>query len=275
MYIYEVKNVGLVGLFLFSDQLETEVYEDVRLLRKDLNPSLIKIEDGQIRIIRELKCGEYEGEFQDKETGRKYMKLSVDGIHRTVYFDQFYSFPYTEVLRLYSEGKKVCNDLLLSCFLKQTEKIAAIVPLRMRDFLVAGMFSTTSDNFQNVLCVPVEDEQYKKESWYYKMTFSPAQEQMKLFAASMTTYTDDICSLINQGNIKLVDKSEYVAKLNEAMQQTLEKLNKKNIFKQKVKGCKKVDLPAIAFNGITGYSAVQANLLDEEIACIVTDEFVA
>lgn len=274
MYIYQVENIGLVGLFLFDDQLKTEIYNHPNMLRTDLRPSLVKIEDGQIRIIRELKQKEYKGEFQNKETGRKYMTLNVGGVQATVYFDTFYSFPYEEILRLYSEGKSVSEDLLLSAFLKQTDKVAAIVPLHKRDTLICGFASTCSEECINVLCIPEEDR-FKKDSWHYKMTFAPAQEQQRLFAASMTTYTSDIHSLINEGVIKLVNKTEYIEKIDTAMQEIVENLKKKSLFKKKVKNCKTVSLPCVSFGGVSGCQAIQATVLDEQIACILTEKFVS
>ncbi len=275
MYIYEVAQIGLVGLFLFDDQFSTRI-DPPHMLRKDLQPSLISIDDGQIHIVRRLKPSEYEGEFQNQESGRKYMKLHVDGIHRKVHFDEFYSFPYEEIVRLLSEGKKVCDDLLLSCFMKQTDKVAAIVPLMARDSVIGGFVSLCSpDNTKNVLCVPVDTEQYPKDHWYYKMTFAPIQEQMKMFAASMSTYTSDICSMINDGRIRLVNKQEYSDKLNQAAGEMLKQLQKKRLFKKKVKGAKMLQLPAYYTDGICGITAVQATLLEEEIACIITGDSVA
>ena len=275
MYLFKVANIGLVGLFLFDDQLETQ-RELPSMLRKDLHPSLVRIEDGQIRHIRDLKFNEWEGEYQDQQTGRKYMWLSVNGHRKQVFFDTFYSFPYEDIVRLLSEGKKVHRDLMLSCFLKQTDKVAAIIPLMERDAVIGGFLSTCNpDNQKNVLCIPTETESYPKASWHYKMTFAPIQEQMKMFAASMTTYTDDICSMINSGTIQLVDKKAISERLNQAAEETLKKVQKRSIFKKKVKNTKMLQLPALYTNGICGITALQATLLDEEISCIITGDNVA
>ena len=178
-------------------------------------------------------------------------------------------------------GKEVCDDLLLACFKKHTDEIAAIVELISRDILLTGCMSLCSaDNTRNVLCVPKSTKQYPKENWSNKMTFAPIQEAMSLFAASLTTYTDDICSMINRRIIKLVNKQEYIDKLNEAGKkawiQAIKKANKKSIFKKKKdSNMNIIRVPSICGNTLSSVSAVQVELLDERISCLVSDTKIA
>lgn len=275
MYLFNVSGIGMVEVFLFEDQFETEI-EKPDMLQRDLKPSLVKIENGKICFIRNLKKTEYDGEFQNQNSGRKFMKLSVNGVNKDVYFDTFYSMPYQEIINLLNQGKKVSRDLLLSCFMKYTEDVAAIIKLMSRDTIMfGGMSMCNPDKTKNILCVPKSTEQYPKENWHYKMTFAPIQESMSVFVANMTTYTDDICSMINSGHIKLVNKQEYIDKLNEAGQEIWKKASKRTFFTKKMKGVNVVQIPMLYENGFRKIAALQADLLDEGISCLISDTKIA
>lgn len=227
-YLYEVEGLGFVGIFLFSDQFETA---KCTRLRKDIEPYIIEIKNGQIYDIGLMNKDSFRGEYQDKVTGEHYMTLKVNNEIKRVYFKDFYSFPYEDAVKLLSEGKQISTELLFSTFMGQADKVAAIVPLSVKSFVnVPNM-----GDFNNVLCVPTESDRYKKKDWYHKMQLSPIDARLNSIYAEEETYTSDILSLINSGTIKLVDKTEYVNKMKEEAGNILKSLSKSVINRLKNK----------------------------------------
>lgn len=136
-----------------------------------------------------------------------------------IHLNNFCYTPYEELLAKVNEGIEkedrwlVSDNAMLETCMRQPEKFGIVTEVTPYDVVTPIGIRFKSDRYWcEVLMQPVEDGQYKKKDWHYKMTLSPVMEQLREIFGTETTYTQDIFSGARCGkHWRLVDKEAWLA----------------------------------------------------------------
>lgn len=215
IFLYDMKEIGFVGVKLFEKE---EKKMNVSNMIQDLKPFLANIKEGMIEKVRDLVSVEYRF---DNES----MVVSINGKEEKICLEDFYSFPYEELCRLSSEGKPIDQSLMVSCFLKQNEKVMAIMDVYTKGY--------TQD------CIPGKPEKIKsfcilrdhdtpKNNWNRTIYLIPYRKETSWLFWNLNNHTESICNSFNNGEIHFVNKDEYLQKIEIAKQSFKELDNKED-----------------------------------------------
>lgn len=259
---YNIKDLGLITCYVFQDMLTCQ---PKNRLRKNLSVDLVNF-DGTHFTRSKLSKKIYKGEFQDKTTGKHYMTVKVNDEIIKVFFEDFFYYSYETILEMLKNKVQLPKELILSTFLKETNKVAAIIKSQTYSTITTFGFATLGHDTVNVLCIPKETECYKKEDWHYKMSFVPYDENASYLCSGITTYTQTIIDLILDGKIKLVDKKSYINNWIKEADDYIKKYNKK--FFKKSMNLRKIVIPIATTSGIHNLEAFVTELLEDNILTI-------
>ena len=103
----------------------------------------------------------------------------------------------------------VFNDTVLATFLKDTENVGIVIPMKAYDTVIPQLgFGIVGEREYEVLCVPTE-HRYEKERWHYKITLECECEELRKFIPSKSYYFNDFVSFLRTGYAKLVVKDSF------------------------------------------------------------------
>ena len=272
---YNVNNFGTIELFLGNSthDLELELGRKLQCTKVDINNGVITRNN---RRISESKIGVVE---KEKNTNRYYFTLIVSKNQtEKIYLDDFYYYSYNDLIRLVSQNKYICSDLILATLINESDKIGLIAELPKIETGMSFGVCMCGNETMKVLCYPDKDnERYPIDSWAYKMSLVPIQKDLNYFCAPMTTYTSTIIDMIKDGKIKMVAREEYEEKIKEEAKEKANKYNKymgnyfnkiKHVLLKNNKlpyNFNIVDIPVISHQGIAHITGIITTLTEDEL----------
>ena len=107
----------------------------------------------------------------------------------------------------------VREDEILATFQKYSDDVVVLAEMPVFDMIIPFMgIGLTGDKTKKVACV-LDDKQYEKHEWGYKIRLVPNDFKDKATVAAENYYFSDFCDMLKSGLFEVVDKSAYISYL--------------------------------------------------------------
>lgn len=100
------------------------------------------------------------------------------------------------------------DNIILTSLMKQSDKFGILIKARVYDAIIPMMgIAIIGDRKteEKVLYIPKITDTDNPNSWHYKISFQPKDEEIRRFCSSERYYFSDFCSLLKCGSIELIE----------------------------------------------------------------------
>ena len=200
--IYNLKNGKRIAAYMWQEFLEGKFYRGETTVRE--------IDKNSFRVIGDSKTVK----VKEDENGGFFI---WDG--EKIYLKDFYADEVDVMAARIQEcvEKKdrwlVSEDEILATFLKHSEDVVLLCDMPIYDtYFSQWGIATVGDKSSTMACV-LDERDYKKSEWGYKITVTPHDFVDKAFAPSEKYYFSDFCSMLVSGRCTLVRRVDYLSYL--------------------------------------------------------------